>query len=71
MMFFIFQESPSFGVSDDLSLSVGDVSASASVGLNVTLEAANTAMREELRLDKVCRLLVVSFFCEMLAFIAR
>ena len=36
-------------MSDDLNLSVGDVSSSASVGLNVTLEAANTAMRGELR----------------------
>nr|CAB3228146.1 coiled-coil domain-containing protein 13-like [Phallusia mammillata] len=42
-------EDSSFGISDDLSLSMADVMASSTVGLNVSLEAANTSMREELR----------------------
>jgi len=39
----------SFGISDDLQLDTSDMMASSSVGLNVTLEAANTRMRQEIR----------------------
>uniref|UniRef100_H2YKI9 Uncharacterized protein n=1 Tax=Ciona savignyi TaxID=51511 RepID=H2YKI9_CIOSA len=41
--------SSTFGVSDQLDLSLNDVTTSSTVGLNATLEAANTSMREEIR----------------------
>nr|XP_018667998.1 coiled-coil domain-containing protein 13-like isoform X3 [Ciona intestinalis] len=42
-------DSSAFGVSDELGLSLNDVMGSSTVGLNTTLEAANTSMREEIR----------------------
>ncbi|XP_078486673.1 coiled-coil domain-containing protein 13-like isoform X2 [Ciona intestinalis] len=42
-------DSSAFGVSDELGLSLNDVMGSSTVGLNSTLEAANTSMREEIR----------------------